>query len=95
MSTTSTSATVTFAIADQGIQPVFDGNVPHAGVYTALYASRANAYAGNALAGTSAGFGATSWTFNNLQRDTTYWVSLQAYNGYYSPTVIMSFTTKP
>ncbi|GGA39645.1 pectinesterase family protein [Dyella nitratireducens] len=95
VSTASTSATVTFTIADQGIQPVFGGTVAHAGVYTALYASQADAYAGKALAGTSNGFTTNSWTFNNLQRNTTYWVSLKAYNGYYSPTVITSFTTKP
>jgi pectin methylesterase-like acyl-CoA thioesterase len=93
-STTSTSATVTFTIADQGIQPVFGGTVAHAGVYTALYASQADAYAGKALAGTSNGFTTNSWTFTNLQANTTYWVSLKAYNGYYSPTVITSFTTK-
>ncbi|GLQ91626.1 pectinesterase family protein [Dyella acidisoli] len=94
-STSSTSATVTLTIQNQGIQPVFGGSVAHAGIYTSLYASRSDAYAGKALAGTSAGLTTNSWTFTNLRPNTTYWMSLAAYNGYYSPTVIASFTTKP
>jgi len=89
----STSVTMSFTIADQGSKPVFGGNVPSAGAYAALYASESDAYAGNAIAGTRAGFGALNWTFNNLQPNTTYWVSLNVYNTYWSPTVITSFTT--
>lgn len=95
VSTTTNAATVTFAIADQGAQPVFNSSVPHAGVYTALYASQADVYAGRAIAGTSSGFTTAAWTFNNLQRNTTYWISLRAYNGSYSPMVVSSFVTKP
>ncbi|MBB6249375.1 pectinesterase family protein [Rhodanobacter sp. A1T4] len=90
---TSNSATVNFSIKDQGIQPVFGGTVAHAGVYGALYASQADAYAGNAIAGTNQGFTTSSWTVTNLQPNTTYWLSLQAYNGYWSPIMITSFTT--
>jgi hypothetical protein len=67
--------------------------VPSAGAYTALYASKDAAFAGSAIAGTSAGFGSNSWTFNNLKPNTTYWVSLWAYNGKSSPTAFTSFTT--
>lgn len=95
VSTTSNSATVSFTITDQGIQPVFNSSVAHAGMYTALYTNEANVYAGNAIAGTSSGFTTSTWTFNSLQPSTTYWVSLKAYNGYYSPMVVTSFTTKP
>jgi hypothetical protein len=87
------SVTMSFTIADQGSQLVFGGKVPSAGVYTALYASKDAAFAGSAIAGTSAGFGSTSWTFNNLKPNTTYWVSLWAYNGKSSPTLFTSFTT--
>ena len=90
---TSTTATMNFTIKDQGSHPVFGGNVPSAGAYATLYASQADAYAGKAIAGTDAGFGSASWTFNGLQPSTTYWVSLAAYNGAWTPTVITSFTT--
>ncbi|WP_369977234.1 pectinesterase family protein [Xanthomonas bundabergensis] len=89
------SATVTFTIQDQGSAPVYGGSVAHAGVYTALYASQNDAYAGNAIAGTSTGFTTPSWTFNNLSPNTTYWVSLRAYNGNWSPTAVTSFKTAP
>lgn len=90
----SSSVTVIFNIADQGSQPVFgSGAVEHAGAYTALYASEKDAYAGNSIAGTSTGFITNQHTFTNLKPNTTYWVSLYAYNGKNSPTVITSFTT--
>ncbi|HEY4091234.1 MAG TPA: pectinesterase family protein [Luteibacter sp.] len=95
VTTTTNSATVSFTLADQGAQPVFNSSVAHAGIYTALYASEADVYAGRSIAGTSNGFTTPTWTFNNLQRNTTYWVSLKAYNGNYSPMVVTSFVTRP
>ncbi|MBO9880473.1 pectinesterase family protein [Xanthomonas sp. D-109] len=92
---TRSTATVTFSITDQGSTPVYGGNVAHAGVYTALYASQNDAYAGTAISGTSSGFTTPSWTFNNLSPNTTYWVSLRAYNGNWSPTAYASFKTSP
>lgn len=87
------SVNMVFNIADQGSQPVFGGTVEHAGAYTALYASQNDAYAGKAIAGTSQGFTTNKYTFTNLKPNTTYWVSLYAYNGKYSPKVITSFKT--
>ena len=90
---TSTSSTMTLDVVSPGVNPVFGGTVAHAGIYTALYASELDAYAGNALAGTSNGFTGKQWVFNGLTGKTTYWVSLRAYNGFWSPTVVTSFTT--
>ncbi|WP_371180935.1 pectinesterase family protein [Xanthomonas sacchari] len=92
---TRSTATVTFSIPDQGSTPVYGGNVAHAGVYTALYASQNDAYAGTAISGTSSGFTTPSWTFNNLSPNTTYWLSLRAYNGNWSPTAFATFKTAP
>lgn len=89
------TATVSFSLQDQGNQPVFGGSVAHAGVYIALYASRNDAYAGNAIAGTSTGFTTPTWTYDNLRPNTTYWLSLRAYNGSWSPTAVASFKTAP
>ncbi len=88
------SVTMNFTIADEGSQPVFGtGSVEHAGVYTALYASKNDAFMGNAIEGTSQGFGQPYYTFENLQANTDYWVSLWVYNGKKSPTLITNFTT--
>lgn len=84
---------MSFDIKDEGSQPVFDGSVEHAGVYTKLYASKNDAYAGKSIAGIGGGFTTKNYTFNNLQPNTTYWVSLWAYNGKNSPTAITSFNT--
>ncbi len=88
------SVTMTFTIPDEGSQPVFGPDrVEHAGVYTALYASKEDAFMGNEIEGTSQGFTSTSYTFYNLQSNTTYWVSLWVYNGKRSPTLITKFTS--
>ncbi|HWW70366.1 MAG TPA: hypothetical protein VN089_10540, partial [Duganella sp.] len=89
-----TSAVMNFTLPNQGTQPVLGGSVPHAGVYTALYASEMDAYAGKALAGTSTGFTATTYTFTGLASRTRYWVSLRAFNGYWSPMAVTSFVTQ-
>ncbi|RCW49165.1 pectin methylesterase-like acyl-CoA thioesterase [Paenibacillus prosopidis] len=88
------SVTIGFDILDEGSQPVFNG-AEHHGVYTALYASKNDAYAGKAITGTSQGFTTPTYTFNNLQANTTYWVSLWAHNGKDSPKAITSFHTGP
>ncbi|TQY08182.1 MULTISPECIES: pectinesterase family protein [Rhizobium] len=91
----SKTAALSFTVDNEGVQPVFGGAVPHAGAYTALYASELDAYQGKAIAGTSHGFTAKSWNFTNLRPNTTYWMSLRVYNGFNSPTVIKSFKTNP
>lgn len=89
-----TSAVMNFTLPSQGAQPVLGGSVPHAGVYTALYASEMDAYAGKALAGTSTGFTATTYTFTGLASRARYWVSLRAFNGSWSPLAVTSFVTQ-
>ncbi|WP_230771597.1 pectinesterase family protein [Sphingomonas sp. Leaf4] len=91
---TATGAALSFAVASEGAQPVFGGNVPHAGAYTALYASELDAYQGKAIGGTSSGFTTKTWSFANLTPNKTYWLSLRLFNGAWSPTVITSFRTK-
>jgi hypothetical protein len=93
---TTTTATVNFTIASQGTPLVWDNTNSH-GIYYALYSSVANFYGGIPIAGTSNGAGSTtpitSHLFTGLTNNTTYYVSLRAYNGVYSPTVLTPFTT--